>query len=549
MHTDVLIVGAGPSGLALANVLAELNVDFRIMDRKAGPVRQSRAALIHVRTLELLHRLGLADQATARGVRTTRVEVHAGGRGVAAFPLAGAGAEARTPFPYALALEQDRTEQLLIDGLAVRGGGVEWDTEVVDLAGGADGVEAVLRRSDAAEETVAARWVVGADGARSRVRHAMGLGFTGTTYDQSGLLADVDLDLPAGSSLAPGTIRLHLTRGGFVGMLRLAGGRWRLFGAVPSHLAARDPGNEVSHDAYAQVHLADLQRWLDEVFLVQARVTRAEWTALFRIQSRIARRFRAGSAFLVGDAAHIHSPAGGQGMNLGVGDAVNLGWKLALVAKGQACDALLDTYEAERRPVAETVLRGSDRGFALEATPNPAAAWARARLAPHLVGPLLRLQPVQARVFRLFAQTWISYRGSPAVTGSRAHGGGPRPGDRAPHGTFTTPSDTGVRGILDLTAGLTHDLLLFEGPTPHPGLGALQRAAEELLGRHLVDAKVHVIPATETGLHRVYGATRPSFFLLRPDGHVACTGLLADLDVLAAHMDSLSPKRHGGQGG
>lgn len=428
----MLIVGAGPSGLVLANILAVHGVDFRIVDKKSGPVGQSRAALIHVRTLELLDRLGLAERAIARGVPTSRIEVYERGRPVAGFPLAGKGTASLTKFGHALGLEQDRIERLLIEGLAEHGRGVDWETALITLSRD-QGRSRVVLRHPGGEEVISARWVVGADGARSPVRHALGIDFSGTTYDQTGLLADVDLDLPAGERLRPGTIRLNLTRGGFVGMFRLSSGRCRLFGAVPPALTAPataparstapstagTAGNEVSHEAYAHVTLGDLQRWFDEYFFVGARVRRAAWTALFRIHSRIAERFRVGNVFLLGDAAHIHSPAGGQGMNLGVGDAFNLGWKLALVAGGRAYDHLLDSYQAERYPAAMAVLRGSDRGFALETTRNPAAAWARTHIAPHLVGPLLRLEAIQARIFRLFSQTWIGYRDSPAVTGNR----------------------------------------------------------------------------------------------------------------------------------
>ena len=414
MGTDVLIVGAGPAGLVLAAVLADHGVPFRIVDSKAGPVDESRAAIVHVRTLELLDRLGLADAAVSRGVRTTRVEVWERGRQLGAVPLDGHADV--TPFPYALALEQDRTERLLAEHLAVRGVRIEWRTELVSLD--PDGPTAVVRRADGSDETVSAAWIVGADGARSPVRRAAGVGFTGDTYDLTGLLADVDMSLPDG--LGDGAIRLNLTGGGFVGMLRLGNGRYRLFGAVPPSLTVAPPGDsgtagEASHEAYAEVPLADIQRWFDEYFVVDAKLRAAAWTALFRIHSRVAERFRSGNVFLVGDAAHIHSPAGGQGMNLAIGDAFNLGWKLGLVANGEARESLIDSYESERRPVAKTVLNGADRGFALETTSNAVVSWLRFHVGGRLIGPATWLPAVRAALFRLFSQTWIGYRGSPAV--------------------------------------------------------------------------------------------------------------------------------------
>ena len=539
MRTDVLIVGAGPSGLTLANVLADSGVGFRIVDKKPGPVRESRAAVVHVRTLELLDKLGLAETAVERGVKIGRVELFERGRRAAEFPLAGKGAEALTPFPHALGLEQYRTEELLVEGLRGRGAEVGWGTEVLALRDGPEGTTAVVGGPDGAEEEISARWVVGADGASSPVRHHLRLGFGGETYEQTGLLADVELDDSSDAKLPPGKIRLNLTRGGFVGVLNLTGGLYRLFGAVPAGFAERSTEKGVSHEAYASVDLGEIQRWFDEYFFVDARLKRAEWTSLYRIHSRMSDRFRVGNVFLVGDAAHIHSPAGGQGMNLGMGDAYNLGWKLAMVAKGQAREKLLDSYEAERVPVAKAVLKNSDRGFEFEATDNPIAQWVRANVATRLVGPLTRLPAVRSLVFRLFSQTWVGYRGSPAVARAAAKGKGPRPGDRAPYGLFEAARD-GRTSLYDLLKGTGHHLLLFEGLEPDPALDAYRLAVDEVLGRYAADTSVHIVPAKEPRLHEIYRIKEKArLFLVRPDGHVAFVGSLGDLGDLATHMNAL----------
>ena len=539
MSTDVLIVGAGPSGLTLANVLADSGVGFRIVDKKPGPVRESRAAIVHVRTLELLDKLGLAETAVERGVKIGRVELFERGRLAAEFPLAGKGTEAFTPFPHALGLEQYRTEELLVEGLRGRGAEVGWGTEVLALRDGPEETTAVVGGPDDAEEEISARWVVGADGASSPVRHHLRLGFGGETYEQTGLLADVELDDSSDAKLPPGKIRLNLTRGGFVGVLNLTGGLYRLFGAVPAGFAERSTEEGVSHEAYASVDLGEIQRWFDEYFFVDARLKRAEWTSLYRIHSRMSDRFRVGNVFLVGDAAHIHSPAGGQGMNLGMGDAYNLGWKLAMVAKRQAHEKLLDSYEAERVPVAKAVLKNSDRGFEFEATDNPIAQWVRANVATRLVGPLTRLPAVRSLVFRLFSQTWVGYRGSLAVAGAAAKGKGPRPGDRAPYGLFEAARD-GRTSLYDLLKGTGHHLLLFEGLEPDPALDAYRLAVDEVLGRYAADTSVHIVPAKEPRLHEIYGVKEKArLFLVRPDGHVAFVGSLGDLGDLATHMNAL----------
>jgi 2-polyprenyl-6-methoxyphenol hydroxylase-like FAD-dependent oxidoreductase len=535
--TDVLIIGAGPAGLIVAALLAEYGVDFRILDSKPGPVEQSRAALVHVRTLELLDRLGLAEEAVARGVITTTVEIYEHGRRAASFPLAGSGAEAATPFPFALGLGQHQTEQLLVEHLAARGREVSWRTTLTGLTVTPTQTTAAVRRSDSTEDTISARWVVGADGAGSTVRQTLGVDFSGGTYSQTGLLADVELEVPTDQDLPSGTLRLNLTSGGFVGIFGLGDRRHRLFGAVPAGFTASNTSAEVSHEPYAEVASADIQRWLDGYFAVDARIRSTRWTALFRIHSRIADQFRSGPAFLVGDAAHIHSPAGGQGMNLGIGDAFNLGWKLALVVTGQAHEQLLDSYEAERHPVAKTVLRGTDRGFALETTSNPVARWVRTNIATRLIGPLTRLSVVRSAIFALFSQLWIAYRHSPAVAEESIRGAKPRPGERAPFAYFEVTHDRA--SIFDVCGGVRHHLLLFDGPTPGPNGNSQRHLIESLLAQYAVDITIHELPATERSLHERYGARSPRIWLIRPDGHLAYSGSPEDLDGLRTYLDRI----------
>nr|AKQ20687.1 monooxygenase [uncultured bacterium] len=350
---DVLVVGAGPTGLCTALMLAQHGVRVRIADRRPGPVEQTRATIVHARTLELLDRLGVAETAVARGLPITEVEIHSSGRHAGEMSLAGEGTADQTRFPYALALEQFEMERLLVNALGEHAVAVEWGTEVTGVADTGSGVSV-----QTAGDVISARWLVGADGASSSVRKFLGQEFDGETYDQAGLLADVTLDV----SLGVKGMRLNLTRGGFVGILPLRSGRYRLFGVVPPELHNSPRPAAVSHESYAPLDHADLQLWFDDYFKVDARLEEILWASMFRVHSRLAAKFRVGNAFLVGDAAHIHNPAGGQGLNLGVGDAINLAWKLAQVVHGEAPRWLLDTYEAERRPIARTVLRRTDSG-------------------------------------------------------------------------------------------------------------------------------------------------------------------------------------------
>lgn len=384
--TDVIVVGAGPSGLVAALELVRQDVRVRIVDRKPAPVDQSRATIVHARSLEVFDRFGVAEEALGAGVPILKVELHERGRSVATLPLADPGLEGRTRFPCAVSLEQSETERILAAALGKYGAQVEWSTALESLTDTPGGVEATVRHDDRTE-TIRARWLVGADGAGSTVRKTLGIPFEGTTYPQTGLLADValDVDLPADR------LRLNMTRGGFVGILPLHGDRYRLFGAVPPGFA-QPPGEvPVSHEAYAALATDRLHAWFRDYFSVAGSLREVVWASLFRCHSRIAERYGSGHVFLMGDAAHVHNPAGGQGMNLGIGDGANLGWKLAAVVRGEAGRNLLDTYETERRPVTQKIMRATDRGFRAETTRNPVAMWMRMHVGIKLVGLTTRL--------------------------------------------------------------------------------------------------------------------------------------------------------------
>src|SRR5918995_4639455 len=521
--TEVLVVGAGPAGLTMANVLDRQGVSFRIIDTKGGPVEETRALVVHAKTRELRDRRGLADGAVEWGERLGAVQVFGEGKPAGKISFLDDGADDRTLYPFALVLEQDRTERLLIDGLEATGGRVEWDTELVSLTSTPDGAWATVRRPGGSTETIEAGWVVGADGASSPVRHSLGLGFEGDTYEQALFLADMEMEWDHGSR----QVSIDMTRGGFYGFFPMPGeNRFRLVGNVPEELEGKE-----------KITAEDVQRVLDRRSGLKTRITKVRWSSVYRTHRRMTERFRVGRVFLVGDAAHIHSPAGGQGMNTGIGDAYNLGWKLALVAKGLAHKSLLDSYEAERMLFARSILSGTDRGFSLQVTTDTAVQRLKILLTPLLFRIVSKIPPIRKRVFWIISQLWTEYRDSLAVAGSA--GKDPQAGDRAPYGFFETGSS---ESIFDTLRGQDHHLLLFEGQ----GRGSMPRDLQDteeglraLIGSYEMPIAMNTVRTANRTLHERYGADLPTLFLVRPDGHIAYRGPADDPGALGSYLDGL----------
>ncbi|NUP67787.1 MAG: NAD(P)-binding protein [Nonomuraea sp.] len=336
-RTDVLIVGAGPAGLALAASLARQGVDAVVADRAASGANTSRAAVVHARTLEVLRTIGASEELVSRGIAVPRFTVRDRDRVL----LTVAFDKLPTDFPYTLLVPQDITEQVLLDRLRAAGGTVHRPYEIIAVEQDATGVTATTAEGRA----IRASYVVGADGMHSTVREHTGISFTGDTYAQSFVLADVRLNRAG----AEDEVSLYFDPAGVTVLAPLPGGRHRIVATV-------DEAPERPDRAAVQA-LLDARGPRSS----PAEVTELVWSSRFRVHHRLADHYRAGRIFLAGDAAHVHSPAGGQGMNTGIQDALNLADKLTAVLRDGAPETTLDAYEAERRPIAEEVVAFTHR--------------------------------------------------------------------------------------------------------------------------------------------------------------------------------------------
>jgi 2-polyprenyl-6-methoxyphenol hydroxylase-like FAD-dependent oxidoreductase len=501
-HPDVLVSGAGPTGLALALMAHDHGARVRIVERRAEAFRPSRALIVHARTLEVLRPLGVTDALLARAEVAPEASLHLGSR-VATVRFADL-ALPDTAFPHLSLVRQMDVETVLSEALADRGLRVERGVEVVAAEDGADHARVTLGRRDRVEE-VACGFVVGCDGPESAVRTGAGIGWRGGPYAEEVVLADVELD----GDLAPGVSHVGVGRHGLVFVFALGeNATWRLLATRPATdplVPFGQPGPPVAAE--------EVQTLLDNA-RIDAWITSLEWSSRVRLQHRLATRFRRGCLFLAGDAAHAHSPAGGQGLNGGIQDAVNLGWKLAFAtsASGANPAALLDSYELERRPVARLVLALTHIAFWGEASTGAMASLLRgalARFGAPVVTTLMRRRWLVAEGVRLLSQLRVGYPNSPlSREGTPRLSGAPRAGSRLPDMTVTSDGRR-VRLHQLLARPGVHVLL-------HRDAGATECLA---FGHNVV-------------VHRLTSAPGDGLVAIRPDGYVGFRCGTADVAQL-----------------
>jgi len=505
LDTEVLIVGAGPTGLVLALWLTRLGIRIRIVDKTNEPGTTSRALAVQARTLELYRQIGLADEVVAHGRRTIGANLWVAGKRVAHAVL-GAMGEGISPYPYVLIFSQDEHECLLTQRLLEAGVAVERQTELVDFEDKGDHVLAHLKRPDGSSESCEVAWLAGCDGARSSIRTALQIGFPGGTYSHLFYVADVQ----AKGNTLNGELHVGLDRTEFLAVFPLAGdGRARLVGTVRQE-AEEQRDNPPDHVTWDDVS----QRVIEWMHIDVAQVN---WFSTYRVHHRVADHFRAGRAFLLGDAAHIHSPVGGQGMNTGIGDAVNLAWKLAAVLRQRANASLLETYEPERIAFARRLVATTDRAFVAVTSAGAMARLIRLRIVPLLLPAFFAIKAARRLMFRTISQTAVAYRESNL---SEGRAGRIRGGDRLP---WVKTALDGQDNFAPL-ASLDWQVHVYGD--------ARSDIVEMCKDRNLA---LHVFP-WQSEMSRA-GLQRNALYLVRPDGYVAMADSSASAAGAGAYLD------------
>src|SRR5678816_3439455 len=387
INTDVIIVGAGPTGLSLACQLIRYGIDFVVVEKNATVTPFSKAIGVQARTLEIYDQIGLAETAIAKGTIASRVRLIEGGEVAGEMNLGNFGKDL-SQYPYMLMFEQSKNEELLYQYVRSHGHDVSWNTELENFSQDETGVTVQVKTASGESQTIKGKYLAGCDGASSLVRHGLGLKFEGSTFERLFYVADarVDWDFPHDA------LHVCLAKDVFVAFFPMPGeDRYRVVGTFP----------ESKNEEQGEVLYEEIEREIKEQAKLSLEISDVRWFSLYKVHSRRVNKFSEGKCFVAGDAAHIHSPAGAQGMNTGIQDAYNLAWKLAFVIKGAASELLLDSYNEERLANAKRLLDTTDRFFEFAAGSNWLMSLVRTTLFPPLAGFMTSIDAVRTRLFTL----------------------------------------------------------------------------------------------------------------------------------------------------
>jgi 2-polyprenyl-6-methoxyphenol hydroxylase-like FAD-dependent oxidoreductase len=505
---DVLIAGAGPVGLMMGCELARRGIPFRIIDKSEGPSVLSKAIAIHARTLETFDLMGIIEPILQKGKRVNGLNIWMGEK----EPSIKIELEnLKSTYPFLLDLPQSETEKILIEYLSRFGKAVERGTELLGFSQDEDKVHAVLRNKNGQEEEADFLYLIGCDGSHSTVRHKLEIPFEGSEYPESFVLADVKVTWDKEED----TAHVFLTKEGIMGAFPYGHSRYRIMADIESDSNERK---------VPEPTLEQIQAIVDRRGPINTKLSDAKWLGGFRSHLRHVTQTRHGRVFLVGDAAHIHSPAGGQGLNTGVQDAFNLAWKLAMVLNNKASKSLLDTFEEERLPVAETVLKMSDMMLKTMTNSNPFIQNLRKHIAPLLMNK----EFIQKRMRNQVSEIAINYRNSSIVEQSHfmtspLHKHRIHAGDRLPDVTFQS-SNGKTNRLYEFLRSTKHTLLLFSADLVDIPLTLSEMVDMEIYlisSIKQIESPIKMIIDEQHEIQHSLGVPDHSYVLIRPDGYLS----------------------------
>ena len=491
--TQVLIVGAGPTGLALAVQLIRYGIDFMIVDQKEDTTPYSKAIGVQARTLEIYQQIDRADALVQLGAIVKGVRLVEGGEQKVEVPLSTLG-QGMSAYPFVLIVEQGKHERVLYKYIQAHGREVRWQTTLAEFSQNDDGVTGILVNGDGEREVVQAQYLAGCDGAKSHIRKHLGLTFAGSTFQRLAYVADVQLKWQFQHDMLTTCVGKHSATAFFP---MVGADHYRTVGLFPEHTELRE----------GEVLYEEIERQIVEDTKLQLDIYKVNWFSTYKVHSRRVNKFSEGRCFLAGDAAHIHSPIGAQGMNTGIQDGYNLAWKLALVLRGKASSRLLDTYNEERIEIAKRLLETTDRMFDLVVNPAWWVSFVRRYVFPRVAGLVVSMDSVNQFIFPLISQIGITYRES-SLSLDTGEDFEVKAGDRMPY-LLLDGTD-----VYDSLKEPSFHLLSFSG---EPAGTELRREISEQFP-NLVD--YHEFPFSRN-VSEHFNSEKPFHILLRPDNYLA----------------------------
>ena len=509
-NTDVIIVGAGPTGLSLACQLVRYGIDFVIIDRKIGVTTHSKAIGVQARTLEIYEQLGVAQQAIDLGQVAGKIRIIAEGKVRGQVDLSDMGRDL-SPYPYLFVLEQSKNEQLLDDYLQSHQQQVRWQTELEHFTQSEADVTAQVKTADGLSETIVAKYLVGCDGARSPVRNALGLTFEGSTLERLYYVVDAQIDWEFSADAGYGCI----SPDSLTFFFPMAGEkRYRIVGTFPEGFDQNV--GEILYETIEQRIREDTNLSLD--------ISNVKWFSVYKVNTRAVNKFSVGRCLVAGDAAHVHSPAGGQGMNTGIQDAYNLAWKMAFVIKGYASEKLLDTYNEERLPNAQRLLETTDRAFNVLVGSHWFFSLMRMKILPLVAKYAIGRDLVGRNIFSAISQIRINYRKYSLSQHDGDAGFKIKAGDRMPY--FLVDGES----IYDRLHTPKFHLLSFSN------VKHWERDLQQELEQESVDLVEFKVISLSPQISAIFGTGRPFQLLLRPDNYIGFISPEASLTDLRTYI-------------